>query len=446
MGHMIAATRPRTILTVVAVSAAAFAGPAVAAEGAGDGPTTTVAPPAPTSSVPAPSTSTTSPGVPSTGPAAPTTSIHVPPLPPELTDDPRLPYLIDPGPGDGIDLPLAQRAFDPGSSRVLPAKVAEARRKLDTAQATLRALQDRAGSLEAAVSELSGRVDLLRGDVRDAVNRAAAARRKLSAHAVTAYMVGPVEHRLALLSTADFLDMGVARSYVEVVGATRERLAREYEQARKGLSSKHARLAADLGERESELAIAQADIPAAFLYVLDAYQELAAYEAGAHAYIAGFTFPVAGEVEFIDSWGFPRMMGTPSAHWHQGTDVFATSGTPLLAAENGYLTRIGSASLGGNKLWLVGESGHEYYYAHLSGFAPGVAEGRKVTAGEIVGYVGDTGNAKGTSPHLHFEIHPDGTGPVNPYPLLKAAYGSRPVMPAVAPVPVPAAIPSLPSG
>jgi murein DD-endopeptidase MepM/ murein hydrolase activator NlpD len=370
----------------------------------------------------------------------------VPPVPPELQDDPRLPYLIDPGGNDGIDVPSAQRPFAPNSSRALPQKVSEARRKLEAAQATLRAVQDRAASIEAAVSELEGRVERLRGDVRAAVNRAADARRQLGAHAVTAYMVGPAKHRLALLSTSDFVDMGVARNYVEVVGATRERLAREYEQARKGLSREHARLAADLGARESELAEVREEIPAAFLYVLAAAEELVAYEAGAHAYIAGFAFPVAGTVEFIDSWGFPRMMGTPSAHWHQGTDVFAVSGTPLLAAENGYLTRIGNASLGGNKLWLVGESGHEYYYAHLSGFAPGVTEGRKVAAGEVIGFVGDTGNAKGTSPHLHFEIHPDGTGPVNPYPLLKAAYGSRPVMPAVAPVPVPAAIPSLPSG
>jgi murein DD-endopeptidase MepM/ murein hydrolase activator NlpD len=176
-----------------------------------------------------------------------------------------------------------------------------------------------------------------------------------------------------------------------------------------------------------------ADLPAAFDAVLSASQELAAYEAGAHAYVDGFVFPVAGPVEFIDSWGYPRMMGSPSAHWHQGTDIFATAGTPLVASENGVLERVGNASLGGIKLWVVGESGNEYYYAHLSAFAEGVVEGKRVRAGEVIGYVGDTGNARGTSPHLHFEIHPDGLGPANPYPLLKAAYGARPMARAIAP-------------
>jgi murein DD-endopeptidase MepM/ murein hydrolase activator NlpD len=174
-------------------------------------------------------------------------------------------------------------------------------------------------------------------------------------------------------------------------------------------------------------------------------QELQAYQAGAQAYVDGFVFPVAGEVEFIDSWGYPRMMGTASAHWHQGTDIFATQGTPLIASENGVLDRIGVGSLGGNKLWVKGESGTEYYYAHLAAFAPGITNGQRVRAGELIGYVGDTGNARGTSPHLHFEIHPGGLGPVNPYPLLKAAYGARPVAPAVVPSTAPPALPPAPA-
>ena len=128
------------------------------------------------------------------------------------------------------------------------------------------------------------------------------------------------------------------------------------------------------------------------------------------------------------------MTGTSSEHWHQGTDIFAPTGTPLIASENGTVARIGTGTLGGNKLWVVGESGTEYYYAHLSAFAAGLSDGMRVTAGQLVGYVGDTGNARGTSPHLHFEIHPGGGDAVNPYPVLKAAYGNRTVFRAIAPV------------
>ena len=80
---------------------------------------------------------------------------------------------------------------------------------------------------------------------------------------------------------------------------------------------------------------------------------------------------------------------------------------------------MGTDVLGGTKLWLKGESGTYYYYAHLKAFAEGLANGDVVEAGDLVGVVGDTGNAKGGAPHLHFEIHPDGGPAVNPYPLLK---------------------------
>ena len=94
-------------------------------------------------------------------------------------------------------------------------------------------------------------------------------------------------------------------------------------------------------------------------------------------------------------------------------------GTPEVACERGIITKLGSDVLGGTTLWLKGESGTYYYYAHLSRYADGIAKGTLVDAGQIVGYVGDTGNAKGGPPHLHFEIHPDGGPAVNPYPLLK---------------------------
>ena len=113
------------------------------------------------------------------------------------------------------------------------------------------------------------------------------------------------------------------------------------------------------------------------------------------------------------------MTGTADAHWHEGIDLFAPAGTPLLATERGIVTKIGSGRLGGLRLWLRGESGTDWYYAHLSGFAPKLSEGQVVEAGDVLGYVGTTGNAVGTPPHLHMQVHPNGGDPVNPYPLLK---------------------------
>ena len=367
---------------------------------------------------------------------------YLPPIPEELINDPRVPFLVDPGEGDGIDLPIAQFSFDPQSVAVLPERVAGAQAALFASQANLDQIQKRVAEKTQTVLDLTAQLDSLSGEVRTAVTKAATARRRLRDHAVTAYMQGRAEDKLALLDNNDFVDLGVARSYLAVVAQQHERLLRSYERQSKALGKREAKLASDLGIAQSVLTQTTAQVQTAVDAVAAATAQLQAYQNGAHAYINGFVFPVASEVEFIDSWGYPRMTGTPSAHWHQGTDIFATYGTPLIASENGTVARIGTGTLGGNKLWVVGESGTEYYYAHLSAFAAGLSDGMRVTAGQLVGYVGDTGNARGTSPHLHFEIHPGGGDAVNPYPVLKAAYGNRTVFRATAPLADPAADPA----
>ena len=147
--------------------------------------------------------------------------------------------------------------------------------------------------------------------------------------------------------------------------------------------------------------------------------QLAVFSAGSEIVIRGFVFPVGEPYTFGDSWGYPRMIGTEYAHGHQGTDIMAPFGTPLYATERGIVIRVGSDVLGGTKLWVKGLSGTYYYYAHLQAFAEGIGEGTLVDAGDVVGFVGDTGNAKGGAPHLHFEVHPGGGAAVNPYGLLK---------------------------
>lgn len=128
---------------------------------------------------------------------------------------------------------------------------------------------------------------------------------------------------------------------------------------------------------------------------------------------SNLTCPVAGPRAFADTWGAPRSGGRS----HQGVDVISPSGTPLVAMESGRV-EFRSNRLGGKTLRLYGGSGTRYYYAHLSGYEGG---GRTVNAGDVVGYIGRTGNT--TTNHLHLQIHPGGGQPINPYPITRAACG-----------------------
>ena len=117
--------------------------------------------------------------------------------------------------------------------------------------------------------------------------------------------------------------------------------------------------------------------------------------------------------QIADTWGAPRGTGRS----HEGQDIFAPKGTPILSATNGLVYKIGENNLGGQTVSVISAGGRVYYYAHLDAYAPGLEVGDKVTTRTVLGYVGTTGNAQGTPPHLHFGIYTT-TGAINPLPLL----------------------------
>jgi Peptidase family M23 len=145
-------------------------------------------------------------------------------------------------------------------------------------------------------------------------------------------------------------------------------------------------------------------------------------------------FPVVGRVQYTNDYGAPRPQGP-----HEGNDVMAPRRALAVAAEPGKVKFWTSSAPAGCMLYLYGKSGTTYLYIHLNNdltnrndnrgkcvagtaYAPGLKNGQKVQAGQLLGFVGDSGDANGVATHLHFEVHPHDGGPVNPYRYLNRAY------------------------
>ena len=379
--------------------------------------TTTTTEPSPLPLPAEPSTTTTT-------SSTTTTTSSPPPPPPAEGQQP----IDDAGPSevpqDVVVVPPAEGEVTPDPYAPILQQVAGV--TLAEVQRGLRAIESaRAGasatvtSLTTEVTDLELRIARLEADKAQAVARLAQARLQVKKRAVAGYMGSPAQPINQILAAEDFNDLSRRFELLQaVVEADRARMV-EFDAARQAVGAELETLVMTLDAKRTALSVAASTLEGADDALLAKQVQFAAVRAGNTVLGGGFVFPVAGARSYSDTFGAPRMFGTSYAHLHQGTDIFASQGTPLVAVERGVLIKVGTDILGGTKLWLVGASGTRYYYAHLSAFAAGTVENKVVAAGEVVGYVGNTGNAVTTPPHVHFEVHPGGGAAVNPYPLLR---------------------------
>jgi murein DD-endopeptidase MepM/ murein hydrolase activator NlpD len=136
---------------------------------------------------------------------------------------------------------------------------------------------------------------------------------------------------------------------------------------------------------------------------------------------ATLAVPVRGVAPraLADTWHGARSEGRR----HEGIDIFAKRGTAVVASTEGIVLRVGTNRLGGQVVWVLGPGGQRHYYAHLDRHAD-IENGQRVRAGTVLGYVGTTGNAAGTPPHLHYGVYEAG-GAINPYPMLRSSGGVK---------------------
>lgn len=177
-------------------------------------------------------------------------------------------------------------------------------------------------------------------------------------------------------------------------------------------------LEADADEQEVVLASVEAEVEQLAAERRQAVAERIRQQVGEDSGTATGPCPVDGAIvgrDFTNDWGHPRSGGRR----HEGTDVFAVRGTPLRAIADGTVKNVRRAdeSLGGRVVSIWVAEGEHWYYAHLETVAEGLEEGQPVTAGQVLGTVGDSGNARGTPPHLHIGNYADGAAR-NPYPVL----------------------------
>jgi septal ring factor EnvC (AmiA/AmiB activator) len=324
--------------------------------------------------------------------------------------------------------------------------VARADDPLDTAQARVESARRAANAAAARYDEAQTRYYVLGDDIRRAREgmrelQASATRlqARARARAVEAYMSGSTgiedlvsgDNVLDAVRRTQFLDRANAAGddAVDQLGAMQEeldirekKLATQIDDQRKLNQSLHdeesrlrgALAQAQAAEQSLRARIAAAKRAAASSARIARAQSVLGSTGGRSGVIVSsgsWACPAPGSA-FSDSFGAPRSGGRR----HQGTDMMAPRGSSIVAVVNGSISH-STSNLGGNQIWLHGNDGNTYFYAHLDSY---VGPPRSVSLGELIGHVGDTGNARGGPTHLHFEIHPGGGGAVDAYSTLRA--------------------------
>lgn len=383
----------------------------------------------PTTTAPPPTSTTTTTAPPTTEPGTPDDPAPTP------QDPPPAPVAPPPGgapatsPAPTVPLTEAQLAVARSEYAKLQAVADAAAREWSLADERLQ--QVRTETITVALSEDRARQE------------AQQARRQLEERAVSAYKHGAGPEWTELLAAEDISDLATRRHYVRTVVETDRALIRRSIETRERLEVASQRLEKKVGEaRESENRMA--DLKRKMEDALEQQGFIVAKLArqshvdrngqGTTAAIgavlgsvkvsgarsddmsvlpivdpAGRVCPVGGPTTFSNDWHAPR-----TGHLHQGNDLFGQYGTPLVAIADGVVFKAGDdGGLGGLRVWLRDDQGVEYYYAHMARID--VAVGQRLARGEQLGLLGNSGNARTTPPHVHFEMHPGGGAAVNPY-------------------------------
>ena len=295
---------------------------------------------------------------------------------------------------------------------------------LNAAQAKIEELFTRKATIERRAAAAEERILVLR-------KRETTLRSQVVARARDLYMNGNSELLEALFGGSDISELMTRTEVLSQLSLDNSGVFVELSRSQAELSRLEETLATDreaLASAQERLAEENEALQAKFRSVADEYERLqAALVARAPAPAAptssgaaapapprpsgSMTCPIGGATSFVDSWGAPRSGGRS----HQGTDLMAASGTPVVAITSGTITLSDYGESAGYWQILSGDDGNQYWYMHNE---RNIVNGGRVSVGQQIATVGATGNASGGSPHVHFEYHPGGGAAVNPYPLV----------------------------
>lgn len=301
----------------------------------------------------------------------------------------------------------------------LQARMDDLQGELNAAQARIEDLRTEQDTLEQRMEEADARVKVLKA--RQGKLQAAAVDRAQELYMngnsdmlealFGSHDIGDLMDRTEVLSQVSRDDTGsfiaLARSQAEL-----EELSEQMTADRKRLALAEEQLAQEndrLQSRFEEVSAEYERLKAALMKPAPAPAAAAPAAAPVVRSTGGMFCPVGGATSFVDSWGAPR-----AGHTHQGVDMMGAYGTPLVAITSGTITYAAWDDSGGNMIFLSGDDGNQYWYLHNQ---ENLVTGGRVSAGQQIATMGDTGNAAGTS-HVHFEYHPGGGAATNPYPLV----------------------------